>query len=152
MIRIRRQNGVWEIRRRYYEGEQRSWRWSAAKDLHYVQQNILEFASRMDHYIKEATELIDNKSEIYFLEDGELRRHNPVKSWSGGCLTLAIQHSERLCKAVQLITSGKWVVRTWVTPEKFVNEWDNLFIIEKVKSHYLIAITRDDTVVPFEVL
>ncbi len=152
MILVRKRNGTWLIRWRRYVGDERSCHWAPAKDLEYVRKVIIEEAVKLDSIIQEALEIINGTSKTHVLE-GDSVCARPVLDGGGvGCFTLYLRNIDNLNKTVQMLKSGKWDVKIWKVPMILSEMKPHHFSDEKVKSQYLIAVARDDSVIPSEVI
>lgn len=152
MIRLRKRNGSWEIRWRRCYGDTRSFEWKGGYSLEYVQQHILGEAYKLDSVISEALKVIDGTHEYLTFRDGRL--HNSI-SWSEtgrGCMTMYNFYLYNIENTIKHIQSGEWKVRMWHTPSILAGKRVYLYSDETAKGQYLIAETKDDSVVPSEVI
>jgi len=152
MIRLRKRNGSWEIRWRRCYGDTRSFEWGGGYSLEYVQQHILGEAYRLDRNIAEALQVIDGTHEHLTFSDG--RVHNNI-SWietGRGCMTLYFRYLYNIENTIKHIQSGEWKVRPWRTPSILAEMKIFPYADEMSKSEYLIVETRDDSIVPSEVI
>ena len=152
MIRLRKRYGTWEIRWRRCYGDTRSFEWGGGYSLEYVQQHILGEAYRLDRNITEALQVIDGTHEHLAFRDGEL--HNNI-SWNEtgqGCTTMYLTYLYNIENMAKYIQSGEWKVRSWRTPPILAGMKIFTFSDETPKSEYLIVETRDDSIVPSEVI
>lgn len=157
MIRIRKRNGVWQVRWRRYEGDKRCWHWGSVENIYDLQQTIIEFAVHIDNYIRIALEVMQGNSETYLYKDGELTRRQPLQSRNVPegqyfCMTMHLRHHHEVEETIKFIESGVWKVRKWLPPAIFANRYEFRHSQEKIKREYLIVETINDLFVPFEVI
>lgn len=144
MIKIRKRGELWEVEDCNRCGEiSRS-----LYDLDRVRQIIISRASHIDTYASWALEIMNNQSDVYMYQGGELIRKKPV-GHKIFCMTPYLEARYHLEIFIHRLESGVWKVREWKTPDCLLSYYEPYLLIKKpVKKHYMIIETTDPNLMP----
>ena len=122
--------------------------WYDCQDGIDLRETILSCAETLNHYVKLTLEIIHGTSSIYYLQDGEIiSKGNFGKVF---CATPLIIQGENIRTILAHMNSGVWKVKKWVVPLSFKNMTDSRGEQVEIENEYLILISSNDRLIPFE--